>query len=234
LWAFGAIYGVWNSYHFGKQNFCVMSIYRHLAGGYSAAQRRFDLIYCCTTAWAIMAMPFVHLAANYFRIGALRFYPVLAAYSTLAILGAAFMLYREWRTARLCLPRLALILTDGAGMATAMVWPLGGVAIVSINHWLVAIGLAGHVHANSHERQPYLFSLAVIVAGITLFCLLFVDLKNLTMPMQFAATAVAFRLALGNVHFLYDRWVWKFSNSEVRRTIGRDLFGPPTHLRLVA
>ena len=69
LWVMGAIYGIWNIYHFGKQNFGVMSIYRRKIGGYDTQQRRFDLIFCCTMAWAAMAVPMVHFAANHLQIG---------------------------------------------------------------------------------------------------------------------------------------------------------------------
>lgn len=40
------------------------------------------------------------------------------------------------------------------------------------------------------------------------------------------------RLGLGFVHFLYSRWVWKFSDPRVRATISRDLLaaaGSPKH-----
>ena len=35
------------------------------------------------------------------------------------------------------------------------------------------------------------------------------------------------RFGLGFVHFLYDRWLYKFSDPEVGATIGQDIFGTP-------
>jgi hypothetical protein len=32
------------------------------------------------------------------------------------------------------------------------------------------------------------------------------------------------RIGLGFVHFLYDRWVYKLSDPQVRAIIGRDIF----------
>jgi hypothetical protein len=67
-------------------------------------------------------------------------------------------------------------------------------------------------------------------AGFVLFCLLFVDLRKLptvgltTAALYFTVTAVGFRLGLGFVHFLYDRWLYKLSDPPVRATIGRDIF----------
>ena len=218
LWVLAITYTYWNIYHFGKQNFGVMSIYRQKTGSYAASQRRFDLVYSCLTAWSIMVVSTIHLAANYFRISLLGYWQVLAAYLVIAAIGMAIMLWREWREARLCAARIVLILTNGVGMGTAMFWWLGGVGIVSMNHWLVAIGLAGHA-----SRRPWLLPLAVILAGIVLFCALFPDVRHLAVPTRVAAWAIAFRLALGFVHFLYDRWVWKLSDPHVQATIGQVL-----------
>jgi hypothetical protein len=220
LFTLGMIYVYWNIYHFGKQNFGVLSIYRRKAGAYGAAQRRLDLAYSCLTAWAVMAIPTVHVAANYLRVGFLGYYPVLATYLTVAAIAMFIMLWREWCATRLCVARVILIITNGIGMGTAMFWWLGGIGIVSMNHWLVAIGLAGHA---SGLRRPGYFALTVIAVGIILFCALFPEVRHLDVPRQVAATAIAFRLALGIIHFLYDRWVWKFGDPQVRATIGRDL-----------
>ena len=229
LWIAAAAYGLWNIYHFGKQNFGVMSIYRGKAGSYDPSQRRFDLVFCLVVAWATVGLPIVHAAAKYSHFWFLGYYEVLGAYLAIALAGVVIMLVREWRTRKFCLPRVTFIVGQGIAMATVLWWSLGALALMSMNHWLSAIGLAGHTYANHRGQTSYmpvfiLFSGVVIVAGIALFCLLFVDLKNFSIPTQVAATAVAFRLALGNVHFLYDRWVWRFSDPQVRATIGKDLF----------
>jgi hypothetical protein len=213
IWIMGAVYGIWNIYHFGKQNFGIMSIYRRKVD--ARISRRPDLIFCCVMTWAAMTVPTIHLAANYLRWEVLHFYPVLAVYITVAVIGVAVMLWRERK--RRCLPRVILILTNGIGMASAMVWGLGGLAIISVNHWLTAIGLAGHARGRS-----VWFPMIVIVLGMLLFGALFI--RGWQIPTEVAGAAVGFRLALGIVHFLYDRWVWKLSDPLVRATIGQDLF----------
>jgi hypothetical protein len=224
LFAAAAAYGVWNIYHFGKQNFGVMSIYRRKAGGYQDSQRRFDLIYCCMMAWLVMALPFIHMAARQLHFPRLLgFYPVFSLYVGAAGIGLAVMLWREYRAGKFCLPRLILIVGYSIAMPSGFFWSLGGFAILNLNHWLSAIGLASHTYGNSRGRGCWLFSLCVIAVGCVLFCLLFADVRHLTIPTEFAAAAVAFRLAQGNVHFLYDRWVWKLSDPQVRATIGRNL-----------
>ena len=217
LWLMGIIYSYWNIYHFGKQNFGVMSIYRRKNAGLDNG-RSFDLVFCCTMCWAAMAVPTVHVAANYFRWNLLRFQSVLVVYIAIATTGCAVMLWREWR--RFCLPRAVLILTNAVGMGSAMLWGLGGLGIVSMNHWLTAIGLAGIV-----SRRAALFPVIVVGAGTALFCALFI--RGWVIPTRVAGAAVAFRLALGIVHFLYDRWVWKFSDPQVRAAIGCDVFHRP-------
>jgi hypothetical protein len=80
-----------------------------------------------------------------------------------------------------------------------------------------------------------LFSAGLIVAGTAVFGLLFVVLPFTVtystsgpapLPWWIRATipAVSLRLGLGFVHFLYDRWLWQFSDPRVRATIGADLF----------
>ena len=223
LWGMAAAYFLWNIYHFGKQNFGVMSIYRRNAGGYAPQQRRLDLIYCCVMATGVLSLPVVYMAARavggYFSYG-----EILCAYALIGLAGITVMLLRERRHG-FCLPRAALILGNGVAMTAAPWWGMGAIALVNCNHWLTAIGLADHVWSKRHTA--YLFTLVVVLLGVALFCLLFVDLKHLTISSQFAATAIGFRLGLGAVHFMYDRWVWKLSDSQVRATIGRDLLRRP-------
>lgn len=236
LWAIGFIYGYWNIYHFGKQNFGIMSIYRQKADCYAANQRRFDLVYSCLTAWAIMTIS-LFVAANHFlrqwylvhhqslghygtqvvywMIWAVNYYQVLTCYAAIAAAGAAFMLWREWHQARMSFPRIALIITNGIGLGTAMVWPILALGIVSMNHWLTAIGLAGHA-----SSRPLLLSIGAILSGIALFCVLFPDLGHFAIPTAVAAWAIGFRLGIGVVHFLYDRWVWRLSDPQVRAMVG--------------
>jgi NO-binding membrane sensor protein with MHYT domain len=98
-----------------------------------------------------------------------------------------------------------------------------------MNHWLVAIGLASHVHANHRGTKTTRFALGLMAAGMGIFCVLFVHVGMLASTgftvdaIYFSMTAVSCRIGLGFVHFLYDRWVYKLSAPTVRATIGRDL-----------
>jgi hypothetical protein len=220
------VYMVWNAYHFGMQNYGVLSIYRRkqtlraMAGKIvepkpglpagEARQRRTDLIFCllitCTAMAIAMPVWFMHSPG-------MRWMCII-----LSLVATGGMVWREIRMG-MCLPRLIFILTDG--LALAMVWwnPLVGVAVYSVNHWLVAIGLSSHVS----PFRPWVFAGAMLLAGAIGFLWL--------MPTQhgnmFRAVpiVVCARFGLGFVHFLYDRWIWKLSNPAVRATIGNDLFG---------
>jgi hypothetical protein len=231
-----AVYATWNAYHFGKQAFGVMSIYRQKQGGYGYHQRRIDLFYCCAVVWATMLIPFIPQLAHgvHDLIGwPAHPYPFLdnlaRGYLAAALVLITLMLVREWLCGR-SLPRMTFIMTDGLGMILAFRFGLWGFAIIGLNHWLVAIGLASHVHATHTQRSPWPFALAVMVAGFVLFCLLFVDFTKLPASglsitaLYFTVTTVGFRLGLGFVHFLYDRWIYKLSDAKVRSTIGKDIF----------
>lgn len=231
-----AVYAAWNAYHFGKQAFGVMSIYRQKQGGYGYHQRRIDLFYCCAVVWATMLIPFIPQLAHgvHDLIGwPAHPYPFLdnleRGYLAAALVLIALMMVREWLCGR-SLPRMAFIMTDGLGMILAFRFGLWGFATIGLNHWLVAIGLASHVHANHARSSPWPFALAVVAAGFVLFCLLFVDLRRLptvglsTAALCFTVTTVGFRLGLGFVHFLYDRWIYKLSDPQVRATIGHNMF----------
>lgn len=263
-----AIYGAWNSYHFGKQAFGVMSIYRvkndrkvistslladdrnnnhplrhclrFIRNHHNKASRRIDLWYCCTVVWAAMAMPFVpKIAEGVHNLTGWPAHPhpfldrVPLAYLAAALVLIAAMVTREWFIGR-SIPRAIFILTDGLGMVLIFHVGMWGFAIISLNHWLAAIGLAAHVDANANGRSPWWFALAVMAAGFYLFWLLFVDpSKGLSeAALTFTTTAVGFRLGMGFWHFLQDRWNYQLSNPAVRATIGRDLLGRPA-LRIV-
>jgi hypothetical protein len=233
-----AVYAVWNAYHFGKQAFGVMSIYRLKRGGYKAKQRQIDKFYYCGVIWAAMVMPFIpNIAEGIHNLTGWPAHPhpfldyVKPVYLGVAIVLIVSMLVCEWFSGR-SLPRAIFIVTNGLGLILIFHYGLWGFAIIGLNHWLVAIGLASHVHGNHAGRSPWLFVLAVMCAGFVLFCLLFVDLHRVlsvgltTATLQFTVVAVGFRLGLGFVHFLYDRWLYKLSDLQVRAIIGRDVLCP--------
>ena len=228
-----ALYAVWNAYHFGKQAFGVMSIYRLKCGGYDRAHRKIDKLYSCGVIWAAMAMPFIpRIAEGAHNLTGWPAHPhpfldrVEPVYLAVALVLISGMLWREWRTGR-SLPRTLFILTNGLGLILIFHAGLWGFAIIAINHWLVAIGLASHVRANHHGASPWPFALGLMVAGAVLFSLLFVNLGVIghgftTAALQFSIVIVGLRLGLGFVHFLYDRWAYKFGDPQVRATIGED------------
>jgi hypothetical protein len=225
------LYALWNGYHFGMQNFGVMSLYRRRrAEYYRPSQRQIDLMYCCFVCWAAMLMPFIpRLAHGLHDVTGWPPSPafiacIRPAYFALAALTVGAMMWREMRLGT-CVPRQILILTDGLAMMLIWFAGLWGFAILALNHWLVAIGLAAHVHANNRRAASTLpFALMLIVLGLVVFAVLFIRHAALSTAMLgFTVTAVGARLGLGFNHFLYDRWIYKLSDPRVRATIGNDI-----------
>jgi hypothetical protein len=216
-----ALYFVWNTYHFAKQNFGVLSIYRARSG---SGRRTADLVYALTVHLVVTA---IGIAAM-LHLGDARTID-MCMFGALA--GVAAMLSLETKLS----PRIPFILTD-ASRLILMSWSgLWGFAISGMNHWLVAIGLSSHVYANHQHRTPLTFSAVLVGLGMLVFGLLFVVVPftgihstsgPAPLPWWIRATipAVSLRLGLGFVHFLYDRWLWRFGDPQVRETIGADLF----------
>jgi hypothetical protein len=90
--------------------------------------------------------------------------------------------------------------------------------VVVINHQLAAIGLCAHVWGRHYNRSPMWFAATAVAVG-ALFAWVFLNL-----PAVIAITVIGLRVAIGFVHFLYDRWIWKLSDPQVRATIGKDVF----------
>jgi hypothetical protein len=157
------IYFFWNAYHFGMQNFGVVSLYRRMRR--SRAQRRLD-------KWVCVIATFIGM---------------------------------------IVIPRLLHI-------PQVNLFVLG---FFAFNHSLTAIGISSHVLANNHARSPWLFAAALIIAGAIAFWLLFCAPGFAT---RVTMTILALRIGLGFVHFLYDRWVYKLSDPQVRAIIGKDIF----------
>jgi len=215
------LYFVWNTYHFAKQNFGVLSIYRAKSG---SGRRTADLVYALTVHLIVTA---IGIAAMLHLVGAGTM--EMCMFGTLA--GVAAMLSLETKLS----PRIAFILTDASRLILISWSGLWGFAISGMNHWLVAIGLSSHVYANHQNRSPHVFSVVLVGLGTLTFGLLFVVVPFTgiystsgppPLPWWIRATipAVSLRLGLGFVHFLYDRWIWKLSEPDVRAAIGADLF----------
>jgi hypothetical protein len=159
--------------------------------------------------------------ATAFPIGFLHEVDLRDPCVALSLIATGGMLLREIR-AGFFVPRLVFILTDG--LALALIWwqPIIGTAVYSLNHWLVAIGLASHVYSG---RWHWAFVVAMLLVGAVGFFWL-IPTPNGTL-LRVIPIIVSARLGLGFAHFLYDRWLWKLTDPRVRATIGRDLFRAP-------
>jgi hypothetical protein len=217
------LYWFWNAFHFGMQNFGVLSIYRAKSG---SGNRRADMIYCLVVQAAASVLLFVSLFG-------VRRADMLSLYVALAVASATWMMLWETKLS----PRILFILTDSAGLALIFWSGLWGFAIWSLNHWLVAIGLSGHVFGRGAWRRELLFVAGLVGAGMVVFWLVFgsgVNIDTLFDP-RFVVTAtmvaMSVRYGVAFTHFLYDRWLWQFSNPEIRATIGKAFAAPvPTVL----
>jgi hypothetical protein len=210
------LYFLWNGFHFGMQNFGVLSIYRNKSG---SGDRRTDMLYCLVVQGASMVFAFRRLL----RLDASDMEVV---YVTVALLAMSAMLLRETRLT----PRILFILADGLGLMLFLQSGLWGFAIWSVNHWLVALGLSSHVYAVHSRRSATPFVAGLLVAGIGVFWLIFGSGLNLatlfdpTFVVRTTMIAMSVRYGVAFTHFLYDRWLWQFSNPDVRATIGKNLF----------
>ncbi len=101
------------------------------------------------------------------------------------------------------------------GTSAAMMLPFIGM-VVSVAHWLTDIGLSSVA-----SRYAPVFVGAILIASVAGFVWLIpTDYGPKRRPIELIVSA---RMGLGFVHFLYSRWVWKFSDPVVRATIGKGL-----------
>jgi hypothetical protein len=205
------VYAVWNIYHFGMQNFGVLSVYRRKAG---TGSRRVDMAFCLVVTSVAM---FLAVPISFIHVWDLR-WPCIA----LSLVATAGMAWRDIKDGP-CLPRLLFILTDGLALGLVFWQPLIGFAVYGMNHWLVAIGLSSHLHAASRGESPIAFAVVLISAGILCFGLLFMRPTPAGIAIHMTMVAFGARVGLGFVHFLYDRYIYKLSDPRVCTTIGAPL-----------
>jgi hypothetical protein len=227
LWWIVVIYLLWNTYHFGKQNFGIMSLYRRRSGAaYGDRQRQVDLMFCMALQIAVYLVLFIDRHSPYVQI----------IYVMLTVAAIVVLLREAAITGHFLSPRIVFALSQTLCLLLFGPWVF---AINGANHWLAAIGLASHAHGNQTGRSPALFATFLIAVGVAAFWLMFWRIGtfswNLREMMQLATPVLSFRLGIGFVHFLYDRWVWKLSDPQVQATIGRDLLkqrgAPPSEVR---
>jgi hypothetical protein len=94
---------------------------------------------------------------------------------------------------------------------------------VTVNHYLAAIGLSAHIHARHFRCSPMAFVGGSLFVAIWLTFAFFIAMDH---SIPWFDVALSLSLALGIWHFLQDRWTFRFSDPQVRATIGRDLRGP--------
>jgi hypothetical protein len=75
-------------------------------------------------------------------------------------------------------------------------------AMFSVNHWVTDIGLSARV-----IRRGWVFAIAMLVIGAIGFVWMVPTSQG--MMIRIIPIVIALRLALGLIHFLYSRWVWK-------------------------
>lgn len=98
-------------------------------------------------------------------------------------------------------------------------WTVGMICIgaFSFNHWIVAIGLSSRA-----SRHGWVFIAAVLGAGAIGF--VWMIPTSDVMIIRAIPWIISARLGLGFIHFLYDRWVWRMSNPQIRSIIAPALF----------
>jgi hypothetical protein len=208
------LFFVLNFWHFGRQNFGVMSIYRRRSGiAYPPAQRRVDLCLMMGIQAAIAAQVIFSLPATRW----LTSYPPAevtnhVVYVVLGLFAAAVILRDAAISGRWASPRVAF----AAGQALILILGPGLWLFVinSVNHWLVEIGLCAHVEGRARQQR---LSAPLVVLGICGAAATVIPISVLLLPPVLGLSA-----ALGLAHFLYDRWVWKLSDPRVQATIGRE------------
>lgn len=247
VWAYLA----WNAYHFGSQNFGVLSIYRVKFGGYMARQRGIDRGFALGSMTLSMAVIIgyqiqqteLNPYASYYLFYALKW--TTAGFLGLGVALIARELRRHswpralfminiaiapflimwWEPVLLRWANVMLWETHEANPALARIignyrFPivnLWSFALLALNHWLVAIGLAAEVYTRKTRRPFAVPVLASIAAGITAFVVLFVHFPDLVIATT--PTAAGIRFGVGMVHFTYDGGIWKRGG-----TISRELF----------
>jgi hypothetical protein len=109
-----------------------------------------------------------------------------------------------------------------AGSFLRLYVPIFILGVFSFSHSLAAIGVSAPVWGNHSKRSPWIFVVAVFAASAPLAWLLAHN-TIIIHSFRLMVLLITTRIGLGFVHFLYDRWIYKFSDPQVRATIGREL-----------
>jgi hypothetical protein len=199
------VYIGWNQWHLAMQNFGMLRLYA--ARSRRAGSRLIDKGVC------LLAMAYwtAGIVTHYDFIPIPRQIPfeIISCFAAAVLMAVVLWYERSW-------PRIVFMVGTITPAVIANFSFLYAFAAILVNHWLSAIGLAAHVDGNHHARSPLLFAAVVMAFGAAVVA---------TRPhFRFVLAAT---IGLAFVHFLYDRWLWRFSEKRVRETIGRDLFRRP-------
>jgi hypothetical protein len=216
FWWLVVVYSLWNLYHFGMQNYGVLSIYRRRGATLGESQRRIDLLLGLGIQVAVVSTVFIGLLPKYGPLQeTVHLIYILVAVVVFLLVARESVLSGRWWS-----PRTIFITSQ----VVPLLWPgIVSVATNGINHWLVSIGLASR---ENRVCAPPLFAVGMILFGVALFWLLFWNGRYSWNPRDMIYLALpytGFRLALGFWHFCQDRWNHRFSDPRVRATIGREL-----------
>jgi hypothetical protein len=156
-------------------------------------------------------------------------YAVWNLYHAGALIFGFLCLYRRRSYAprrKLAVLALCVAITTLIGHETSRIFGYETVflfcfGLVTVSHWLAAIGLSAHVHAQHNDCSPLWFAACVILIGGLLVWAFYAALFA---SLHAAIMALCLRGALGIWHFLQDRWIWRLGDPQVRETIGRDIF----------
>jgi hypothetical protein len=217
------VYLVWNSYHFAKQNFGVLSLYRMRSG---VGSRAVDKVFSFATTGTAMA-----IALPFSFIGWLNARYSVFICTVTAVVAVLWMLWHDigWGW---CWPRLWLIASDGAALALLWWNPLVGLAVYSVNHWLVSVGLSGAIFTRQrgslwgHRLNGCEFPIAMMLLGCLGFLFawpIYLANGNVVVAVITNPVVYSVRLAQGMLHLLYDRWVYRLSDRRVRGIVAKDL-----------
>jgi hypothetical protein len=185
---------------------------------------RIDKGYACFVTWATMAMALIPAIArvSHDALGwPAASHPFLdyiedGYLAAALLLGGAMVAYEIVNGS---LPRAVFTGTFALGVMTGFWAGLWVFAILLLNHWLVAIGLASAVHSRWEMHRFALAAATLSLVGEVLFARLF------SRPdLMLRLTTWALRFRFGFVHYLYDRWIYKFSDPPVGATIDATLF----------
>jgi hypothetical protein len=221
---------VFNVYHFVKQNYGVLGLYRRRASIGGNGRRRLDKIFCFSIMVPAMLMVYVSLLVRkYFPDDAGTFsfvYEYFFLIASVIIVGLYVTFELMLGSSR---PRLGFIASVGlTPCLMAIAGPsIGGLlafAVYSANHWLVAIGIASRVWMKHDGKTVIVATLAVgsIAFGLVLVAIFYQ--KAGVVPLRLAMVIISLRFGIGIVHFCYDRFIYQFRDARVMNTIGREVF----------